>query len=72
MHLGVLALLFFVLFVVPSSARSLHLYASRYQVEEGVAVTSIYLDNLNGVPVPGVIQRTNILSWSWDFEANGN
>jgi len=29
------------------------------------------MDRTNGVAVPGVIQRTNILSWQWDFNGDG-
>lgn len=54
-----------------TSAQPLRFYATPYQVYEGSAVTFIYLDNINGVPVPGVIQRTNILHWSWDFNSDG-
>jgi len=52
-------------------AQSLRFYASPYQAYEGSPVTFIYLDNVNGVPVPGVIPRTNILSWQWDFNGDG-
>ena len=52
-------------------AQSLRFYASPYQVYEGSAVTFTYLDITNGVAVPGVIQRTNILHWAWDFNSDG-
>ena len=63
----------FLLLCAPAlPAQSLRFYASPYRVYEGDAVRFVYLDRTNGVPVPGVIPRANILSWQWDFRNSGN
>ena len=52
----------FLLLCAPAlPAQSLRFYASPYRVYKGDAVRFVYLDRTNGVPVPGVIPRANIL-----------
>ncbi|MGO8926299.1 MAG: PKD domain-containing protein [Limisphaerales bacterium] len=55
-----------------SPAQSLRFYTMPYRVYEGQAILFIYLDRTNGVPVPGVIPRTNIVSWQWDYRSSGH
>jgi len=62
----------FLLAAFASPAQSLRFYAMPYQVYEGQAIRFIYLDRTNGIPVPGVIPRTNILSWQWDYRNSGS
>jgi hypothetical protein len=63
-----------VFLVIPASAQTTNLvrfFAMPYRVYEGDAVRFVYLDRTNGVPVPNVVPRQNILSWQWDFRSRG-
>src|SRR5260370_29220908 len=46
-------------------AQSLRFYPSPYQVYDGDSVQFHYVDSTN------TVSRTNILSWSWDFNNDG-
>ena len=62
---------FLLLCALALPAQTLRFYTAPYRVYEGDAIRFIYMDRTNGVAVPGVIQRTNILSWQWDFNGDG-
>src|SRR5207244_3866117 len=46
-------------------AQSVRFYPTPYQVSDGASVQFHYVDDTNTIP------RTNILSWSWDFNNDG-
>jgi len=68
LRLYAVAFLLIVSYVVPALAQTnspVRVDASPYRVYEGDAVRFIYMDRTNGVPVPGVSPRANILSRQW-------